>query len=249
MENLSKLAENEFVSLVYGNAINNIVISNEQVDDPNKIVIPECILKMLENRFQMFDEFEIEEAFKISEIIPGLYLSGVYQLYNPEAIGKHNIKNIVNFFNSESNVHSDVNYLNMIIIDGCWQVIADDMFFQVFKFIDSALERGEKVLLHCEKGFSRSPTFVVAYLMYKFDYDFDQALITVSKKRYIRINDSFRYQLIRKQDLFRKVGSPEKYKFSNWYISKFGYHNGSPIYHFIAFVFQFLRNKVSGYLK
>ena len=41
------------------------------------------------------------------------------------------------------------------------------MFLSAFKFIEKELERGQKVLIHCNEGVSRSPMILLLYLCYK----------------------------------------------------------------------------------
>jgi hypothetical protein len=52
-----------------------------------------------------------------------------------------------------------------------------------FSFIDDGLEKGEKVLVHCDQGSSRSATVVVAYLMRKCATNFQDTHTFVKNKR------------------------------------------------------------------
>ncbi|KAK3935934.1 protein-tyrosine phosphatase-like protein [Diplogelasinospora grovesii] len=51
------------------------------------------------------------------------------------------------------------------------------------------------VLLHCDKGVSRSPTALIAYLMRTHGWSFNTALAFVQVKRRIRPNENFKEQL------------------------------------------------------
>ena len=54
----------------------------------------------------------------------------------------------------------------------------------------------ENALVHCMGGSSRSPTFVIAYIMWKYMLPFNDAFEFVKKKRiYIFPNDGFKEQL------------------------------------------------------
>merc|ERR1711964_92743 len=70
-------------------------------------------------------------------------------------------------------------------------------FKSVFSFIDNAIEGGGKVLVHCNKGQSRSVSIIIAYLMKKHDFSYDEALDRIQKKRggCAYPNKAFRKQL------------------------------------------------------
>ena len=65
-----------------------------------------------------------------------------------------------------------------------------------FAFIDSAMDAGQKVLVHCAAGVSRSASIVIAYLMLKHNITFQQAFTHVQKRRpIINPNPGFMRQL------------------------------------------------------
>lgn len=69
------------------------------------------------------------------------------------------------------------------IFDGC------------FSFIDEAREKNGKVLVHCNAGYSRSPSVVIGYLMKKNKMTLDEALNKVREKRNVKPNEGFMKQL------------------------------------------------------
>jgi protein-tyrosine phosphatase len=63
-------------------------------------------------------------------------------------------------------------------------------------FIDNALASGGRVLVHCNGGISLSPSFVIMYVMERFQLAWDDALQMVQNKRYcISPNNGFITQI------------------------------------------------------
>jgi len=57
--------------------------------------------------------------------------------------------------------------------------------------IDEGLSLNKKILVHCLMGLSRSPSIIVAYLMKKNSWSFDEAVKFVNSKRTHPININF----------------------------------------------------------
>ena len=62
-----------------------------------------------------------------------------------------------------------------------WQPDLED----AARFIEQKIKNGEKVLVHCAKGVSRSASIVIYYLMTRFHMKFDDALAYVKSKRHV----------------------------------------------------------------
>jgi protein-tyrosine phosphatase len=69
-------------------------------------------------------------------------------------------------------------------------------FAETYDFIERHLQAGHNTLVHCHAGKSRSVTIVIAYLMKKYTWTYDQALAYVKQRRpRVKPNDSFVLQL------------------------------------------------------
>lgn len=70
------------------------------------------------------------------------------------------------------------------------------------QFIESALDSGGKVLVHCYFGVSRSSTIVIAFIMKKYNLNVEKAFQTVKeKRRFVSPNAGFLAQLKLYEDM------------------------------------------------
>ena len=58
-------------------------------------------------------------------------------------------------------------------------------FEEAFTFIDEAAAAGDPVVVYCQKGISRSPSIVIAYLIARQDFTFDEAFLHVKNRRQV----------------------------------------------------------------
>ena len=63
-------------------------------------------------------------------------------------------------------------------------------------FIEESLQSGKKVLVHCIEGKSRSGSLIIAYLIKKYGWSFEEALRYVNQRRVAIPNEGFKQQLI-----------------------------------------------------
>ena len=131
----------------------------------------------------------------INEIEDNLWLGNTFAAKNIEDLKKKGIKKILTVMNSSSdsyffNEHGFIHKIIDILDEDYKNII--QYFGECIRFING----GEKVLVHCGAGASRSPTIVIAYLMWKNTMSFDDALKFVQKKRSIVCpNSGFKKQL------------------------------------------------------
>ncbi len=79
-------------------------------------------------------------------------------------------------------------------------------FLPICQILDRAKQEGKQVLVHCAAGVSRSPTLVIAYIMWSQKKTRKEAYEYVSVKRpIIDPNDNFMDQLAEFEDVLKRV--------------------------------------------
>nr|CCA19342.1 conserved hypothetical protein [Albugo laibachii Nc14] len=98
----------------------------------------------------------------------------------------------------------DFTYYNLRLRDHSSQDIAKH-FYSIFNFIENARASGGKILVHCVKGISRSPTLAIAYIMWYKGVGVYQALEFVRHARpVVDPNAGFIFQLTEWEQLHLK---------------------------------------------
>lgn len=87
-----------------------------------------------------------------------------------------------------------IRYLGFHLLDHPNTNISE-YFYRASDFIQSAINSGGKVYVHCLMGISRSSTCVLAYLMLMKGMSAVEAIRIVKEKRAIHPNDGFLQQL------------------------------------------------------
>lgn len=141
----------------------------------------------------------------IDEVIPGRLYIGSEDARDPAVLAEHAITHIVCLQpEHERRAHQHATlpaHIQEKVYDGfedAHGVVLTEYIPLVFDTMESALagDPAARVLVHCAAGVSRSGAMVVAYLMYTYDLDVDEALARVRKARpCVRPNNSFARQL------------------------------------------------------
>uniref|UniRef100_A0A336LWW1 CSON015638 protein n=1 Tax=Culicoides sonorensis TaxID=179676 RepID=A0A336LWW1_CULSO len=130
-----------------------------------------------------------------ASIIEGLFL-GSQDCVDITVLTVHHITNILSI-----GVEVDINFPRSIkrkFIE-CLDLpttIIHDILNEACSFIDQVLKKGQKLLVHCNAGVSRSSTIIIGYLILYKNMNFCDAYSLVkSKRECIRPNDGFMKQL------------------------------------------------------
>jgi len=90
--------------------------------------------------------------------------------------------------------------------------VRDEPEFKIIKYFDKSNEfinkvrtEGGSILVHCKMGLSRSPTFIIAFLIKYYGFTVDSAINFLKRKRpYVNINHGFIEQLHQYENSFKK---------------------------------------------
>lgn len=131
----------------------------------------------------------------VSQILPNLFLGNFSDSEDLKMLKDLNIKYIINLSEHENNFPKDFIYLKIDIKDDGINENIKKYFRKTSVFIYNGLLRGN-VFVHCHAGISRSPAIVMAFLIKKKKYSFNDALIYIKNiKNSIEINEGFLEQL------------------------------------------------------
>ncbi|KAG0241311.1 hypothetical protein BGW41_006030 [Actinomortierella wolfii] len=148
-------------------------------------------------------EWRYEQRREMQEIVPGVFLGPYAATRDLARLQQAGITHIVSLWDpAERKIlkthHSDhFQYLHLDIADALTQNLITT-FPLVKRFMDYALlEQRGKVLVNCMNGISRSPAFVVAYLMEVTRLDYEVVYAYVQNKRFcMNPNPGFKHQLV-----------------------------------------------------
>ncbi|UJR38368.1 hypothetical protein I4U23_031038 [Adineta vaga] len=134
------------------------------------------------------------ETFPMSEILPGLFLGSSRDAEDLTNLQNNHIHTIINISTSipcyfENDKLFD--YYRLPCHDSSNQNILQ-YFESTFDYIQEKLSTKKNILVHCQGGVSRSPSFIMGYLMKYHSKTFEQAHQFVKDRRSI-INPNFNF--------------------------------------------------------
>jgi predicted protein tyrosine phosphatase len=122
---------------------------------------------------------QIPDLVFLTDILPNLAIGTIEQAHNIELLQKHGITHVLNitrtpcpdsYLDTTNGGSNSIKSLQIPIADTLDTVNGNLIkhFPEVFKFIDYTLENNGKILIHCQAGISRSPAFIIGYLMWNY---------------------------------------------------------------------------------
>ena len=150
----------------------------------------------------------------ISQITNTIYLGNIDAAFNKKKLKQLGIKKVLtvmgafgNHYNSNEFIHKSID------VDDDYQTNIIQYFQECLLFI----EGNDKIFVHCAAGMSRSPTIVIAYIMWKNKLSLNKAIKFVKEKRsIISPNDNFMNQL----KIFEELLIKNDYNINNIKFSK-----------------------------
>ena len=130
-----------------------------------------------------------------TEIIDNIYIGDYRIASNLEELNKVGFKHILNCtYELVSEFPGTFDYLNINIKDNIYEDLSK-AFVESYEFLKK--NKGEKTLVHCIGGFSRSVALVMYYLMKEYGYTYNYSYNYIAQKRKeIDPNTGFRKQLL-----------------------------------------------------
>lgn len=136
-----------------------------------------------------------------SQILPTLYLGSRHSIDNATFFKDNNITHVVSICDEHPPAEFGLVNLHINKMDTPKANLRED-FERVIKFIHTARLTGKTVFVHCQAGYSRSSTIVIAYMMATQNMTYEEGFGYVAICRRIGPNMGFVKQL----EKFREVG-------------------------------------------
>ena len=132
-------------------------------------------------------------------VLPHLYLGSRKAASSLRVLSQSGIRCVLNVTPSEPNrfQHVEGFTYKQIAVEDSHDVNIVERMPEAFQFIEQARAAGEKILVHCHAGMSRSVSVVLAYLIKYYGYSLDGAYDYVKERKAdIQPNFSFMGQLL-----------------------------------------------------
>ena len=129
------------------------------------------------------------------KIIDGIYIGSVHCAFNKDSLAKYGITHILNISGVPATYPKNFTYLQVTMRDKEYANLLSAIPAANI-FIESCIDSGGNVLVHCKGGRSRSAAFVCAFLMSTMGLSFEEAFQIVKCKRsVVNCNKGFESQL------------------------------------------------------
>lgn len=108
----------------------------------------------------------VSTEFTANSITNRIYIGDLASASNEEELKKNGITHVVSVINGGSEIFEDINYKIIHINDDEWVDIKAH-FADVVQYIENTLTENNdnKIMVHCQRGVSRSVSVVMAYLL------------------------------------------------------------------------------------
>mmetsp|Transcript_71419 Transcript_71419/g.83085 ORF Transcript_71419/g.83085 Transcript_71419/m.83085 type:complete len:194 (-) Transcript_71419:141-722(-) len=136
---------------------------------------------------------------EMDEIVENIFVGTEVASADGDFLKEKKVTHVLNLLPTPFTRHPDITYLNIQVEDRPdFEIIS--LFEEAIEFLKTA----KVTLIHCVAGQSRSPSFLIAYLIKEKGMSFEEAYALVKSKRIrARPNDGFLEQLQKYEKLVR----------------------------------------------
>lgn len=174
-------------------------VANEEDDSVGQANETKISFIMTEEKLNKYKSLfatirKYSKSFDADEIEPNLFLGSLDAAINEEELQKNNINVLLSV---------GMKLPNLKLTDYEWfetpdtpDAKIDEFFDKGIEFIEKNLEAGNRILVHCFVGISRSATIVAAYLIKKYKISVKEAVERMRRCRQtVNPNEGFILQL------------------------------------------------------
>ena len=112
-----------------------------------------------------------------------LFCSGYHVAHNRSLLIKHKIGHVINLtFHKYPNLHQDIVNHSSFCFSDHENFDLTKQLDPVLKILKEEIDKGRNVLVHCQKGISRAPSVIMAFLIKYQKMTFDESLKFIQKQ-------------------------------------------------------------------
>ena len=131
--------------------------------------------KYTRDRQKYNNNFNYSTMDGMNEVIDGIFIGDDLSSSDIPVLASNDIKNVLCMAEEHDiNDNTNINYIKYGVFDG--HLLPKRVLMECIEEIYRAVKAGEKILVHCLAGISRSATIVIAYLIKHKNMGFQEAL-------------------------------------------------------------------------
>jgi len=123
--------------------------------------------------------------FQGNEILKNIYIGDINDAYNIVELKEKGITTVISVVSGIYNSYKEDSGIKQIYVEmkDTENEELTGKIENVIELLHNEVKNGEKILIHCICGVSRSVSILIGYLMKYEDYDFEGALYLIRNKR------------------------------------------------------------------
>ncbi|KAI0300163.1 hypothetical protein B0F90DRAFT_1725593 [Multifurca ochricompacta] len=123
-----------------------------------------------------------DDYHHMDQVLPGLWIGDLHSAKDSDTLRTNNIHSILTVMRGKFSIHETF-FRHQVPLDDVEETDVLQHLIPSITFIQSELDKGGGVLVHCQAGMSRSATIAAAYIMYSQNLDVNAAIELIRKVR------------------------------------------------------------------